>query len=112
MAKEREKQFRSGNLKQSADHLIQRIDDIGIQALLEEDDGIRELTEQPCERVNATDLLNALKDKYVLIFYYNLPFRDISSVAALDRGPRITVIDPVLYSDKNAQQNNQKCKIW
>eukprot|EP00794_Sanderia_malayensis_P006079 gene6079-6782_t len=66
--KEREKQFRTARLKNSADHLIDRLEEVGLQALLEEDDGLHgRMSERPVERVNATDLLNALKDKYDLI---------------------------------------------
>ena len=65
--KEKDKQIRAERLKDGADHLLDRIDDIGLQALLEDDDGYQGRTEErPQERVNATDLLDGMKDKYVL----------------------------------------------
>ena len=61
---EKEKQERSQKLKGAANHLIDRLEDIGFQALLEEDDGqYGRVIDRPCERVNATDLLDGLKRK-------------------------------------------------
>ena len=56
--------MRTEKLKNSATYLIDRLDEIGLPALLEEDDGFFGRTEErPLERVNATDLLDAVKNK-------------------------------------------------
>ena len=62
--KEKEKQSRTEKLKNSASYLLDRLDEIGLPALLEDDDGHFGRTEErPIERVNATDLLDAVKNK-------------------------------------------------
>ena len=64
MQKEKNKKARVEKLKNKADHLIDRLDEIGFQALLEEDDDFQgNAGERPIERVNATDLLDAMKNK-------------------------------------------------
>jgi len=63
--KEKEKQSRTEKLKNNAAHLLDRLEEIGLPALLEDDDGYYGRTEErPIERVNATDLLDAFKNKY------------------------------------------------
>ena len=62
--KEKEKQSRTEKLKNNAAHLLDRLEEIGLPALLEDDDGYYGRTEErPIERVNATDLLDAFKNK-------------------------------------------------
>lgn len=67
-AKERERQAVSLKIKNRADHLLNRMDEIGMQALLEDDlmEGM-EFEGRPKEKVTATELLNALKEKYEVL---------------------------------------------
>ena len=65
---EKDRIMQSHRLKQQASNLLNRMEEIGIAALLEDDFGDgQEYDGQPKEKVTATQLLNAVRDKYAVL---------------------------------------------
>ena len=67
-ALEKEKEIQSSKIKNNADNLLNRMDEIGLHALLEDDFGDSQTYEgRPKHKVTATELLDALRDKYKIL---------------------------------------------
>lgn len=65
---ERQRVSNSTKLKVYASNLLNRMDEIGMDALLENDLESHGISGRPKEKVTATELLNALKEKLVFMF--------------------------------------------
>eukprot|EP00111_Clytia_hemisphaerica_P002852 TCONS_00008039-protein len=66
-AMEQAKIEESNRLKQRADNLLNRMDEIGIEALLEDDMDLSEYGGRAKEKVTVTEILDALKHKYMVL---------------------------------------------
>lgn len=65
---EKERVGHVNKIKNNANNLLNRMDEIGLQALLEDDFGDGQMYEgRPKEKVTATELLDALRDKYIVL---------------------------------------------
>lgn len=53
----------SAKIKNRADHLLNRLDEIGMEALLEDDFDGSEYGGRPKEKVTASEILEALREK-------------------------------------------------